>query len=146
MAEEDDLSFVSVLSRSFERFGPYEEIIPRWFQDQFIKTYIFEENGQRVGFFMLGLMWPVWFSRMLDLMAIAVVPEKRGRGIGTSMVEAAKRIARSKGYHFLRAHVGCDNQPALALFRRASFRLKKRIERYYPSGLAAYEFVADLRN
>ncbi len=144
LAEEGDLAFVSLLSRSFRRFGPYEEIIPKWFRDRWVRTYILEENQQPIAFFMLGLMLPVWFSRVLDLMAIAVVPERRSCGIGTYLVETAKGIALAHGYRLLRAHVGCDNAPALALFRKTGFRLKKRIENYYPSGLPAYEFVAEL--
>ncbi len=145
LATEGDLAFVSALSEAFKRFGPYEEIIPQWFRDRLVHTYIFEERDQPVGFFMLGLMLPAWLSRGLDLMAIAVVPERRGCGVGTYLVEAAKGLALARRYRFLRAHVGCDNEAALALFRKTGFRLKKRIENYYPSGLPAYELIADLK-
>ena len=143
-AERKDLPFIRELARSFAAFGPYEEIVPLWFSDRLVKTFVLEREKARLGFFMLGLLFPSWLSPTLDLMAIAVVPEERKKGLGKMMVKEALRWARKRGYRFLRAHVGCQNEPALLLFKNSGFRVKKKIEGYYPSGLTAYELVASL--
>ncbi len=93
---------------------------------------------------MLGLMLPSFLIGTLDLMAIAVVPEKRGKGLGKFMVIEAEKIASLRGYRFLRAHVGCQNEPALKLFKKSGFKLKKLLSNYYPSGLDAYELIKKL--
>lgn len=145
LAQEGDLPFVKELSQAFAPFGPYEEIIPQWFKDRFIETYILEgEEGPR-GFFMLGLLFPSWLCQTIDLMAIAVAPGWRRQGLGFLMVEKAKDLARQRGYYFLRAHVGCQNTPALEMFRKAGFSIRKELPRYYPSGLSAYELRFSLR-
>ena len=144
-ARPKDLDFVRHLAHAFDPFGPYEEILPQWFGDRFIKTFILEEEEGPVGFFMLGLLFPSWVCHTVDLMAIAVLPEKRGCGLGGKMVERAKELARERGYHFLRAHVGCQNKPALNMFRRAGFSILRELPQYYPSGLSAYELRYKLK-
>ena len=144
LAQKGDLSFLRSLAHSFAVFGPYEKIIPQWFKDPFVATFILEEGGRPLGFFMLGLLFPPWLCRTLDLMAIAVLPEKRRKGNGFLMVEQAKKIARRRGHRVLRAHVGCQNEPAFFLFKKSGFKVKRKIENYYPSGLAAFELIYSL--
>ncbi len=141
-AKEEDYPFVLEGSREFEVFGPYREIISNWLKDPWVETWIY---NNRKGFLLLGPFFPLFFRSQIDIMAIYVAPSWRRKGIGGKMLHFAEQRARAKGYRFLRAHVGCGNFPALRLFQKASFKIKKRIEGYYPSGLAAFEFLKDLR-
>ena len=144
-AGEEDYAFIKDLSaEAFATFGPYRRIVSHWLQDRFIHTYVLEEGEAPLGYFMLGLILPALLCFSVEIMAIAVVPERQGQGLGSYMLRQAIRLARAEGYRFLKAHVGCENQPALRLFEKAGFRVKKRLTRYYPSGLDAYELVKRL--
>ena len=57
----------------------------------------------------------------IRLMDIALVPEKRGQGIGRSLVEALARIAREDAAE-ITLHVE-PNNPAMKLYDRMGFRL-----------------------
>ena len=138
-AGPEDRPFVLSAARAFERFGPYEEVLARWFEDHLIETWLLEVEGKGAGFFMLGPLFPPYFRSAVDVMAIYVGPCFRRQGLGTKMLALAAQRAREAGYLFLRAHVGVDNRAALALFKKASFEIIKRCKRYYPAGLAAYE-------
>ncbi|WP_456370400.1 GNAT family N-acetyltransferase [Thermodesulfatator atlanticus] len=144
-AEERDFDFICDASKEFMIFGPYDEIIPSWFRDPWIKCLVLEEESELLGFIMLGPMFlPLW-QRTLDVTAIYVKPTLRKRGLGLSLVKEAEVIARKKGYRYLRAHVGQENKPAFELFKKAGFSIKKKIENYYPSGLTAIEMLKELR-
>jgi ribosomal-protein-alanine N-acetyltransferase len=146
-AEEEDRSFIKDLSaEAFAAFGPYRRIVSHWLRDRFVHTYVLEEEGQTtpLGYFMLGLMLPRFLCFTVEVMAIAVIPTHRGKGLGSYMLREAERLVRAEGYRRLRAHVGCENEVALRMFTKAGFRLKKRLKNYYPSGLDAYELVKKL--
>jgi ribosomal protein S18 acetylase RimI-like enzyme len=51
----------------------------------------------------------------------AVLPDHRGRGIGTALLEALEREARARGIDRLSLSVERDN-PAVALYERVGFR------------------------
>ncbi len=70
-----------------------------------------------------------WARRMRDYgyvddgtpsLAIALLPEYRGRGIGTALLGALLRRLREKGYRQVSLSVQTDN-PAVRLYRRAGF-------------------------
>ncbi len=146
-AEEEDRDFIKDLAaEAFAPFGPYRRIVSQWLSERFIHTYLLEEASQQepLGYFMLGLMLPALLCFTVEIMAIAVVPERRGQGLGAFMVREAEKLARAEGYRLLKAHVGCQNQAALRLFESAGFRRKRRLKNYYPSGLDAFELVKGL--
>ncbi len=139
-AQEADHPFILQASQIFERFGPYVEIVKEWLIDPWIKTWVLEVEGKEAGFLMLGPLLPSYFRATVDIMAILVAPPFRRRGFGKLMLSLAAREAKQAGYLYLRAHVACDNKPACFLFKRAGFRIIKKIDNYYPSGQSAYEF------
>ncbi len=142
-AGPEDHDFIREASQEFAIFGPYTEIIESWLRDSWVETWVYEDKK---GFLMLGPFFPIFFRSVLDVMVIYVSPAWRRRGVGKTMLEFACTRASRKGYRFLRAHVGCENHPALELFKKAGFKIKKRIEDYYPSGLAAFEFLKEVKN
>ncbi len=144
-ANQKDWKFIKDLAaEAFSHFGPYRRIVSGWLTDRFVRTYLLEHNGKPAGFFMLGLMLPSFLVWTVELMAIAVVPEKRRQGFGQFMIIEAEKIASMRGYRFLRAHVGCQNESALKLFQKVGFKLKRYLPKYYPSGLDAYELIKRL--
>ena len=57
----------------------------------------------------------------VGLLAIAVLPDARGKGIGTRLMEAALAKVRSQGLTRIELIVRCDNQRAKALYDRFGF-------------------------
>lgn len=57
-----------------------------------------------------------------ELLAVAVAPECRGRGIGRDLVRAVNEELVRRGVADARVVVGASNSPALALYRSAGFR------------------------
>ncbi len=58
---------------------------------------------------------------VLNIHDLAVLPELRGAGIGTSLLEAASARARELDCCKLTLEVRKDNEGALALYRRFGF-------------------------
>ncbi|HET7549048.1 MAG TPA: GNAT family N-acetyltransferase [Usitatibacter sp.] len=67
----------------------------------------------------IGRLTRAWDGDALVLVDIALVPEVRGRGIGTSLVRAMQQEARSRGAAVLLNVEGSN--PALRLYRRMGF-------------------------
>jgi ribosomal protein S18 acetylase RimI-like enzyme len=54
-------------------------------------------------------------------LAIAVVPSRRGRGLGEALLDALVERARTDGYRALSLSVPADDQPLLAFYAKHSF-------------------------
>jgi len=55
-------------------------------------------------------------------LAVAVVPNARGRGVGSALLEALLERARNDGYEALSLSVDRNNQGAIALYEHFGFR------------------------
>lgn len=60
-----------------------------------------------------------------------VAKDRRGRGVGTALMEAAIDWARERGLHKLSLTVFAHNEPALALYRKLGFVEEGRRLRHY---------------
>jgi N6-L-threonylcarbamoyladenine synthase len=80
----------------------------------------------------------------VHVLAVAVVPERRRRGIARALVLAA--LARAAGEGAARAHleVRAGNAPALSLYRGLGFAEVGRRPRYYTDGEDALLLTAPL--
>ncbi|EIM03355.1 acetyltransferase [Rhodanobacter sp. 115] len=67
--------------------------------------------GTAVVFFRKG-------SKVARLYSLASKPDARGKGVGTSLVEAAEAAARRRRCHALRLEVRTDNLAAIRLYER----------------------------
>jgi ribosomal protein S18 acetylase RimI-like enzyme len=61
-------------------------------------------------------------EREAVLIAAAVVPERRSRGIGTALMTAAERLVRSRGYGAIVLGVEDSNPRARRLYERHGYR------------------------
>ncbi len=88
----------------------------------YVKNYVgaefvvIEQHGRAIGRIYLRAT-----GREIRLMDIALVPEKRGQGIGRSLIEALLRIAREDAAE-ITLHVE-PNNPAMRLYDQLGFRL-----------------------
>jgi ribosomal protein S18 acetylase RimI-like enzyme len=78
------------------------------------------------------------------IVALAVEPSKRGRGVGYELLCSAERCARLANAKFLVAHTADFNLPALELFMRNGYRIVRRLPRYYRGRFDACELEKKL--
>ncbi len=67
----------------------------------------------------------------MNLERMAVVKEKRRRGVALSMIAKLVEIARSGGYRRIILQVRRSNIPAISLYRKAGFRSSRIRRRYF---------------
>lgn len=89
-----------------------------------------EEGGEVVGFLEASIQSPERPDEAgcpwCGIHNLAVAPNRRGRGIGTNLVEATERWARGKGLTQLRLDVFEFNKAARALYDRLGYRTAVR--------------------
>jgi ribosomal-protein-alanine N-acetyltransferase len=79
-----------------------------------------------------------------EILTMAVLPEKRRRGIGRTLLAAGMREAASRGASALFLEVSISNQAARDLYRAAGFAEVGRRPRYYSDGADALVMRASL--
>jgi len=81
---------------------------------------IYGPIGGRLRYFALGLLArPTLAGIVID--GIAVAPDARNRGVGTALLEAITREARTLGYEAIELEVAEHNARARALYARRGF-------------------------
>jgi ribosomal protein S18 acetylase RimI-like enzyme len=73
-------------------------------------------------------------GRVARLYSLAVAPAARGSGTGARLLDALEAAARARGYAVMRLEVAPGNAAALALYRRAGYRVIGRRRAYYEDG------------
>lgn len=87
------------------------------------------QDGEVVGY--AAAVVPLDEAQVLD---VAVTPERRGQGIGATLVAALLSAVAARGATAVTLEVADDNLPALRLYRRAGFVVEGRRPGYYPDG------------
>jgi ribosomal-protein-alanine N-acetyltransferase len=121
-----DLPDVMLIER--RSFGaPWEESTFRGLMRRPSATLtVAELDGRVVGFAVL------WFAADEgELGDLAVLPEERGRGIGTDLLDQAILEARNRGCRFLYLEVREGNPGAQRLYERAGFEVVGVRKDYY---------------
>jgi ribosomal protein S18 acetylase RimI-like enzyme len=87
-----------------------------------------EMDGDVAGYVMIGARIPIPANRHVGrIMAVAVDPRWRRRGLGRALLQAAEREAAGRGYRKLTLTVlGC-NQPAIALYTSLGYAIEGRL-------------------
>jgi ribosomal-protein-alanine N-acetyltransferase len=142
--EPADRGFVRGLAEeSFSIYGDYGRLLLEWLDTPGVEVTIAEEDGAAVGLTLLAFVPDpdrrgAWLA---DLLAIAVSPLARGRGLGRRLLASAAERAReaSRGWpvHALRLSVAEENARARRLFEAAGFRYRGAESGYYPRGQRA---------
>lgn len=136
-----DRHFVNNLSRKvFSVFGDYAETVPRWLDQSGVITVIAQEHSTPLGFAILYLRKDLIFNRNVgELLAIAVVPEHQGRGIGRTLLAYMESLARKYGATELRLSTAEMNKVACRFFEKAGFTPIGARDSFYPAGQRALE-------
>ena len=61
------------------------------------------------------------------LYGLEIIPEKRGRGLGTEFLKALFPLLREMGFHRLSLQVSGHNTAALALYKKTGFRITQTL-------------------
>lgn len=94
-----------------------------------------EEEGEVVGYLYLQADSELqigWIS------FLAVSAEKRGRGIGTDLIQEAKRWAKSRRLRALMMAVQTRNYPAIRFCQKSQFTFCGYNDHYYPRDIALF--------
>ena len=135
-ANLSDIGFIGQLSgRAFSIYGPYRSLVLGWFESNSTITLVAVEMGKPLGFAMMGRLLDEWEKEnRCELLAIAVEPEVRRRGIGRMLLREMEREADRLNEHILFLHTATDNVPAQDLFEKIGFTTLSLKKHFYPSG------------
>ena len=138
----DRLFIDALAAQAFGSYGDYSGVLPEWLTDPQVQTVLAEDGrGRPLGFAMLAAR-P---SRRLslgfggELLAIAVLPDERRRGIGRRLLEDVECRARTAKMRELRLSTAASNVVARRLYASRGFAVRAQVVRFYPSGQSALE-------
>lgn len=146
LARVTDADFIRGLSKKvFNQYGPYDDTLTRWFLSGIAITVSASMGRRPVGFAMLGhSAYGVPFSRVYELLAIAVEPEMQNQGIGSLLVKEIEKKARELKVKTLVLHTAADNMAGRSLFTKHGFLILQRKQCFYPEGQDALMMYKDL--
>lgn len=134
-AEAADHSWiVATGAEAYADLGDYTRILPSWLDQPGVLAWIEHDAAARGrGFAMLGFYLedpaaPLGKSPVVaDLLALAVLPAFRNRGIGSQLLnhvlQVAERVAPASNISALRLTVSEDNRDAQRLYLRNGFSI-----------------------
>jgi len=148
--QRDDLSRVMYINTTClpENYSPYFFMT---IHEKFPETFLVaEDKGEVVGYIMCRI--EIGFSNLKRLeltrkghiVSIAVLPEHRKKGIGSSLiVDAMKKMVEYKATEcYLEVRV--SNTPAINLYSKLGFMIVKTMKGYYADGEDAYVMARKL--
>jgi len=83
-------------------------------------------------------------SAIARLYSLAVTPRFTGRGIGSALITAVEKVARSRKCRFVRLEVHEKNRGAIVCYRKAGFAQFDRYHEYYEDKGHALRFEKPL--
>jgi len=114
--------------RCFEE-GWSLDFMTRLLRSSGVTAYVAEDDGSAAGFAVARIA-----ADEAELLTIGVVPDARGRGVGTALARAAMTWARAHGARKLHLEVAETNRPARALYEALAFEQVGRRTGYYDDG------------
>lgn len=145
-ALDRDIGFIGELSgKVFAVYGPYREMVLRWFQSGLAVTLVALMEKRPVGFAMIGRFSDQdTYPTSAELLAIAVSPSRRRMGAARMLMDEVENTALSLGVVTLILHTARENLPAQKLFAACGFRPSVTKTCFYPAGQDALLMVKDL--
>lgn len=102
----------------------------RSFEDELTNRFsipLVVKSGTRiVGY---ACLWHIY--EQMEIANIAVSPEFRGKGVGSTMMKRVLEVAKEKGCRSIILSVRKSNSAAISLYRRFGFVELERKKRYY---------------
>ncbi|MBW1787701.1 MAG: GNAT family N-acetyltransferase [Deltaproteobacteria bacterium] len=140
-----DAEHVHAMSRMFRAYGPYQDILREWHESGAAIAFIGLRDNRPAGFAMMGRISAAWhFPRVAELLAIAVEPSSRRRGLAGLMLQEVEETAAALGAERLILHTGVDNVAARTLFLTHGFTVLDTCRAFYPEGQDALCMIKDL--
>ncbi len=135
-AEPSDTRFMIQLGgEEFHIYGPYERIMASWLESGVAECLIGTIHEKAAAFAMISnLPFEVNPLHVSELLAIAVVPERQGKGIGGILLEEMEKRAAAMNMNELFLHTAVDNIVARRLFKKKGYQARGRKRRFYPAG------------
>jgi len=103
---------------------------------------VLAEGGEVIGYVLTLYRASTNLGRMYS---IAVLPSARGKGYGERLLKAAEQSAAERNCVFMRLEVNVNNQAAIELYKRNSYRQIEIIEGYYEDGSDALRMEKRMR-
>lgn len=86
--------------------------------------------------------FPLRFRRVGHIVSIAIKPNYRRMGIGTSLMQRAMDALKNiYGCEYVYLEVRVSNYPAIKFYEKLGFKISKTVEGYYRDGESAYIMV-----
>jgi ribosomal protein S18 acetylase RimI-like enzyme len=145
-AVQSDVGFIGGLSsRVFDVYGPYGEIVTRWFESGTATTFVALTGERPAGFAMIGRPSPFTLAApVAELLAIAVEPLNQGMGVGGLLMRKMEETALHLEVRRLFLHTAGDNSRAQRLFVRCGYAAAEVKQGFYPAGQDAVLMFRDL--
>jgi len=110
----------------------YERLYAKWIENSVngkhtINTGIYYKDGKILGFTTVEEKTKV----LADIGLVAVDPSTRGRGIGTLLIEDAKKQAIQRGYKKVQVVTQAANVSAITLYKRCNFDIEEQLYIYH---------------
>ena len=144
-AKPSDAKHVHVMSRMFQAYGPYQDILGEWLESGMAIVFIGLVHNKPAGFAMMGRPTGAWhFPLVAELLAIAVEPSLRRRGLASLMLLEIEEKAATFGAEKLVLHTAVDNVAAQTLFMTHGFKVLDTRSEFYPKGQDALSMIKEL--
>ncbi|MBN1627826.1 MAG: GNAT family N-acetyltransferase [Deltaproteobacteria bacterium] len=132
-----DGNFIGSLSGDvFKVYGPYEDILLRWFKsERDITTIIACRDKTQIGFVMLSEPSDMYnLHEVSEILGIAVKPQSQGKGVGGMLLRAIEIKSASLNIKWLFLHTAIDNVSARRLYERTGYTNLEIKKGFYPEG------------
>lgn len=145
-ARAEDVDYIRSLSRKvFHQYGPYENILARWFESDIAVTLLALMGKRPVGFVLLGRLERKWYPPYVsELLAIAVEPAKWKLGVGDLLMREVLREAKELNVETLVLHTAVENFSGQKLFEKYGFTPLEVKKNFYPKGQDALMMYKDI--
>ncbi len=140
-----------------EGWSVWDETYPRDFVGKDVEQgqfYLLLEGGRLAGAFALpshdngegDVPWRDSSAPARYLYRFGIAVEYRGKGLGKLALERIGELSRRLGARYLRLYVAYENEPALALYRKAGFvQLPGEFGEFLLDGTRLFEYAFEKR-